>query len=120
MARKVLKRGSVVLVRYPFTDLTGDKVRPALLVTPNSLLSTLEDVMCVFISSGIPVKALPTDMLLEPSSPSFARTGLKYRSILKTHKLAVLHKSLILRVIGEFDATLMSEVNQKLRMAFGL
>jgi mRNA-degrading endonuclease toxin of MazEF toxin-antitoxin module len=52
MAQSVVKRGSVVLIRYPFTDLTGAKVRPALVLTPNHLLSRLEDVLCLFISSG--------------------------------------------------------------------
>jgi hypothetical protein len=28
MAQSIVKRGSVVLIRYPFTDLTGAKVRP--------------------------------------------------------------------------------------------
>ena len=30
MAQSIVKRGNVVLIRYPFTDLTGAKVRPAL------------------------------------------------------------------------------------------
>ena len=34
MAQSIVKRGSVVLIRYPFTDLTGAKVRPALVVPP--------------------------------------------------------------------------------------
>jgi len=38
MAQSIVKRGSVVLIRYPFTDLTGVKVRPTLVVTPNHLL----------------------------------------------------------------------------------
>ena len=33
MAQSIVKRGSVVSIRYPFTDLTGAKVRPALVVT---------------------------------------------------------------------------------------
>ena len=34
MAQSVVKRGSVVLIRYPFTDLTGAKVHPVLVLTP--------------------------------------------------------------------------------------
>jgi hypothetical protein len=29
MAQQIVRRGSVVLIRYPFTDLTGVKVRPS-------------------------------------------------------------------------------------------
>jgi hypothetical protein len=38
MAQSVVKRGSVVLISYPFTDLSGAKVRPTLVLTPDDLL----------------------------------------------------------------------------------
>src|SRR4029450_6580656 len=98
MAQPIVKRGSVVLIRYPFTDLTGAKARPALVVTPDHLLPRLEDVLCLFISSG----------------------WLKRRSVLRMHKLALLHKVLVLRVLGEGDPSLMDAVDQRLRLALGL
>lgn len=100
MAQPLVKRGSAVLIRYPFTDLTGAKVRPALVVTPDPLL--------------------PTDFVLEPGHPSFAATGLKHRSVLRMHELALLHKGLVVRVFGEGDQALMSAVKQRLRLALGL
>ena len=120
MAQSIVKRGSVVLIRYPFTDLTGAKVRPALVVTPDHLLPRLEDVLCLFISSAMPDGLLPTDFVLEPVHPSFPTTGLKRRSVLRMHKLALLHKVLVLRVLGEGDPSLMDEVDQRLRVALGL
>ena len=92
MAQSIVKRGSVVLIRYPFTDLTGAKVRPALVVTPDHLLPRLGDVLCLFISSAMPDDLLPTDFVLEPRHPSFPTTGLKRRSVLRMHKLASLRK----------------------------
>ena len=41
MAQSIVKRGSVVLIRSPFTDLTGAQVRPALVLTPDHLLPRL-------------------------------------------------------------------------------
>lgn len=96
------------------------KVRPALVVTPNHLLPRLEDVLCLFISSAMPDDLLPTDFVLEPGHPSFPTTGLKRRSVLRMHKLALLHKGLVLRVLGEGDPQLMSVVDQRLRLALGL
>ena len=75
MAQSLVKRGSVVLIRYQFTDLTGAKVRPALVVTPDYLLPRLEDVLCLFISSVMPEDLLPTDFVLEPGHPSFPDHG---------------------------------------------
>src|SRR5262252_370844 len=103
MAQSIVKRGSVVLLRYPFTDLTGAKVRPALVLTPDHLLPRLEDVLCLFISAAMPDDLLPTDFVLEPGHPSFPTTGLKRRSVLRMHKLALLHKVLVLRALGEGD-----------------
>ena len=120
MAQSIVKRGSVVLIRYPFTDLTGAKVRPALVVTPDHLLPRLEDVLCLFISSVMPATLLPTDFVLEPGHPSFPTTGLKRRSVLRMHKLALLHKVLVVRVLGEGEPSFMSEVDQRLRLALGL
>jgi mRNA interferase MazF len=120
MAQSIVKRGSVVLIRYPFTDLTGANVRPALVVTPDHLLPRLEDVLCLFISSAMPDDLLPTDFVLEPRHPSFLTTGLKRRSVLRMHKLALLHKVLVLRVLGEGDQSLMYAVDQRLRLALGL
>ena len=86
MAHSLVKRGSVVLIRYPFTDLTAAKVRPALVLTPDHLLPRLADVLCLFISSAMPAEFLPTDFVLDPGHPSFLHTGLKRRSVLRMHK----------------------------------
>ena len=74
--------GNIVLIRYPFTDLTAAKVRPALVVTPEILVPLITDILCLFISSSMPDEMLPTDLYLDTTEPSFAQTGLKANSIL--------------------------------------
>ncbi len=120
MGKQTVRRGSIVLVRYPFSDLSGTKVRPAVILTPDNLLSRMDDVLCLFISSSIPADVLPTDLILEKSHPSFARTGLQFQSVFRTHKLALLHKSLVIRALGEADQKLIEMLNGKLRVALGL
>lgn len=120
MGQQIVKRNSVVLIRYPFTNLKGVKVRPAVILTPDHLLTKLDDVLCLFISSVIPEKLLPTDFIFKSDHPSFSKTGLKQQSIFRTHKLALLHKSLILRNLGEVEKDIMKEIDQKLIIALGL
>jgi mRNA interferase MazF len=120
MAQSLVKRGSVVLIRHPFTDLTSVKVRPAPVLTPDHVLPRLEDVLCLFISPAMLAEILPTDFVPEPEYPSFLHTGLKRRSVLRMHTLALLHKALVLRVLGEGDQSLMHEVDHRLRLALGL
>ena len=120
METSPVTRGSIVLIRYPFTDLTAAKVRPALVVTPDTLIPRLDDVLCLFISSATPEELLPTDLHLEVTDPSFVQTGLKSRSVFRTHKLALLHKRLVLRVLGDADSVLLETINSRLRIALGL
>ncbi len=118
--RFLVQRGSVVLVRYPFTDLSTTKVRPAVVVTSNLLLSQMEDILCLFISSVMPGELLPTDFVLEPSHPAFPATGLRLRSVFRTHKLALLHQGLVLRKFGDLEEPLMREIDSRLQIALGL
>jgi mRNA interferase MazF len=122
MGKLIVKRGSIVLIRYPFTDSSGTKVRPALILSPDLLLRRLSDVLCLFISSTVPQKdeLLPTDFILEMNHPSFLKTGLKSRSVYRSHKLALLNKSLVLRVLGEMDHLMMDEIDKRLCIALGL
>ena len=116
----LVQRGSVVLVRYPFTDLSTTKVRPAVVVTSNLLLSQMEDVLCLFISSVLPGELLPTDFVLEPTHPDFPATGLRLRSVFRTHKLALLHQGLVLKKLGDLEGPLMREIDSRLQLALGL
>lgn len=120
MAQSIIRRNSIVLIRYPFTDLQAVKVRPAVILTPNHLLSQIDDVLCLFISSILPDKLLITDFILESEDPCFVQTGLKRTSVFRAHKLALLHKSLVIRNLGRVENNIMDEINQRLRIALGL
>lgn len=120
MAKQVIKRGSIVLVRYPFTDLSGSKVRPALILTPDDILSQIDDALCLFISSTIPHDLLPTDFVLKKDHPHFSQTGLQFDSTFRAHKLALLEKTLVERHLGQTPNPLMAEINTRLRRALGL
>jgi mRNA interferase MazF len=120
MAPGRLKRGSVVLVRYPFTDLSSAKVRPAVVLTPEPFLSRADDILLLFISSVIPADPLPSDFVLSPQHPSFPGTGLKYPSVFRGHKITVLQKSLVQRVLGELDDEVLARLDACLKIALGL
>ncbi len=85
MAKRVVKRGSIVLVRYPFSDLSTTKVRPAVILTSDDLLIRVDDALCLFVSSSIPSDLLPTDLIIEKSHSGFNKAGLKFRSVFRAH-----------------------------------
>ena len=120
MANETYSRGSVVLVRFPFTDLSGSKVRPAVIITPTKFLSETEDVLCAFISSSLPDPMFPSDLILTSSGKDFQKTGLKRTSILRTHKLVLLSKKLVFSKLGAFSSSLIENMDGCLRIATGL
>jgi len=94
MGRRIVKRGSVVLIRYPFTDLSGAKVRPAIIITPDEFLKRINDVLYLFIFSVVPEKnrLLPMDFVIEsemrhtPTKSPLKAKADPPENLLATHK----------------------------------
>ncbi|WP_043838455.1 type II toxin-antitoxin system PemK/MazF family toxin [Muricoccus aerilatus] len=85
--------GSIVLTRFPFTDLSGDKRRPALVVSRDNGRRT--DLVVCFITS---VPRSGPDMA--PIEPTLG-TGLKVPSVVRFDKLATLDLGVIAGKLGE-------------------
>lgn len=86
-----MKRGDIVLVKYPFTDLSTEKLRPALVILPEDEEG---DFLLAFITSII-IKKNPFDILIPKNG-----TGLRKDSILRLKKIMTIHKSLVAGKIG--------------------
>ena len=95
-----MTRGKIVLTPFPFTDLTANKVRPAIVVSDSARVGV--DVILAFISSVYDSSnLLSTDELLEVTDADFALTGLKKNSVFKMDKLATVDSATILGEMGE-------------------
>jgi mRNA interferase MazF len=105
-----LKPGVVVLVNFPFTDLRSSKVRPALVLTTKG-----EDVVILGIFSRVPEELHESWIIIDEFHPAFNQTGLKKASIIKTEKIAVVHRSLIRKEIENIPSELMQHVKRILR-----
>ncbi len=86
------KQGTVVLTPFPFTDLSGDKVRPAIIISKNL---KGDDVIVVFITSKKKGPGAHTVAIL----PSISN-GLKTPSLAICSKIATLDKKVILGELG--------------------
>jgi len=111
-------KGKVVLVPFPFDDLTGTKVRPAVCLTES--IGVHRHVILAFISSQTPQNLGPTDMVLHPNQSDFRKTGLRVASVLRLHRMVTLTTNLIQRELGELSLALQQEMDQKLTVLFGL
>ncbi|MEI7709095.1 MAG: type II toxin-antitoxin system PemK/MazF family toxin [bacterium] len=111
------KAGDIILTPFPFTDLSGNKVRPALVLGAQS---GGDDVTVCFISSNVSQKVHKLDVLVDSTEKSFQKTGLKLQSIIKITKIATLDKAVVLGKIGVLDAVNRKKVKEVLGIYFGI
>jgi len=107
--------GKIVVISFPFTDLSTIKRRPALI-----LHETKYDVVVAYISSIIPSVTSPEEVLIPKTSSFFNVTGLINDSVIMLDKLATIEKSLIIHILGEVDDDLKEEINSKLAACYRL
>ena len=105
-----MQKGDIVLIPFPFTDLTGSKKRPALILLSGSL-----DVTVSFISTQLHWQE-PTDLLLQPN----ATNGLKKPSLIRIGKIATVDKALMIGRLGSINAKQVEELDKKLIQLFAI
>ena len=107
-------KGKIILIPFPFTDLSSTKLRPALVLHEGE-----KDVVAAFISSRTE-NPKPADVVIDENHPEFKQTGLKLTSVLKIDKIATISKELIIGEIGEVGTKLKKEINRKIAETFTL
>ena len=101
-------KGDIVLITFPFTDLSGSKLRPAIILAVNKL-----DITVCFISTQIPFAEL-TDMEINPTQ----QNGIKKTSLVRISKIATLDKLLAKGLIGQLSADEIKLLDTNLKLLF--
>jgi mRNA interferase MazF len=113
----VLKRGDVVLVLYPNSDLKTAKQRPALIVQIDNLESDLNQVVVAMITSRTFRANHPSRVLILLNSQDGKNSGLLTDSVVMTDNIATILVMAIDKVIGKIS---MAEVDKALKHTLGL
>lgn len=113
-----MTRYKVVLVPFPFDDLSSNKVRPAVCLTEP--IGLYRHVILAFITSRVSSEPLASDLVLNSDAPDFGSTGLRVSSMLQLHRLMTATTTLIQRELGQLSPGMQTEVNNRLRELFGL
>ncbi len=107
-----MKAADIALVRYPFTDLSAEKVRPALVLLPEDEEG---DYLLAFITS-IPLQRSNFDYPILAGK----ETGLKKDSQIRLKKIMAIHKSLILGRIGSVSPADWKSIKLRLKIMLNL
>lgn len=113
-----MTRGKIVLVPFPFDDLSTAKVRPAVCLTDP--VGSHRHVVVAFITSQTPSNPATTDLVIDIQSLDFGLTGLRVTSTVRLHRLMTLTTSVIQRELGELSPFLQTQVAERLVKLFQL
>ena len=107
-----MNRADVVLVDWPYSDRTGSKLRPAIIVQADFLNGLIDDTVLVQVTSkghGIP----GTEVRLDPAVEMVS--GLLHISYAFCPNLMTADQSLIDQIIGSLSDAAMSEIEKCLK-----
>ena len=105
-----MAKGDIVLITFPFTDLSGSKLRPAVILTDTTI-----DLTVCFITTQLQWQE-STDVQLMPTT----HNGLKKQSLIRTSKIATLDKTLAKGLLGRLTPNELSDLNNKLKTLLSL
>ena len=106
------RKWDIVLVPFPFTDLSSTKKRPALVVSPNQY-NAMDDLVIAFITSNLAGNEKFGDYLIN----SWQQSGLPLPSKLRM-KFATVSKDVVLKKIGSIPAEEQVAISNLLRGFF--
>jgi len=93
-----MQTGDIVLIPFPFSELTAIKVRPAVIasVTKDSYM----DIVICAVSSVIPTILSDNEFLILPGGVNKLRT----KSVVKVDRIVTLKQQNVIAVLGKLNA----------------
>lgn len=105
-----MAKGDIILITFPFTDLSGSKLRPAVI-----LAETPFDITLCFIITQLHGQEV-TDIQLLPS----ASNGLLKKSLIRVGKIATLDRALARGLLGSLELEDLNKLNDNLKILLQL
>lgn len=105
------KQGDIVLVPFPYSDLSSTKRRPVLIISNNSYNQNFRDVLVCAITSNLHIDAYSVALENENLEVGI----LPESSIVKAHKLFTIHQEKIIKKFSLVKAEYLQQVTDKIK-----
>ncbi len=100
------EQGEIFLVPFPFSDMSGNKVRPVLVISNNKYNATGEDIIVCGITKRIKYSVYS----IEINSSDLGSGTLYSKSTIKVENLLKIKRNLIIKKIGELKPEILEKV----------
>ena len=102
----MLKQRDIILIPIPFTDLTSQKRRPAVIISNDSYNETHEDIVVVALTS----KVEPRDFTIMLTGNDLEEGALKVTSMIRADKIYTLNKSIVIKTFGRVKPEILIKI----------
>jgi len=92
-----MKTGDIILIPFPFAQLTNVKVRPAVVIAQTK--DKYKDIIVAAISSVIPKTITKNEIIIEPNETNKLRT----KSVIKVDRIVTLKKEDMIAPLGKLS-----------------
>lgn len=107
------KRGDIVLVPFPFTDLSSSKRRPALVISPDAFNDQMADLVVAAITSQ-----LTNDHAVTIEPTDCVDGVLPKVSVVKLAKVFTIHSTLVIKKLCALREEKLADVLGEVRQFF--
>jgi mRNA interferase MazF len=115
-----MKRGDVVILDHPYSNGSGSKVRPALVVQNDRDNGRLVNTIVALIASNVSHVGEPTQLLIDLTTSDGRQSGLNQTSAVVCTNLFTVSQAKVRRIIGSLPPALVAKLDDCLRSALGL
>jgi len=115
-----MKRGDVVLVRFPHPSGQRGKKRPAVVIQSDAYASNISTVVVAEVTKNLTMKGDPACLFIDLSTPQGKATGLLIDSVVSSLVLSTVYTDTIAQVLGSLSTTLLQKLDDCLKMGLGL
>lgn len=110
-----VEQRSVVLVPFPFSDLSNSKKRPALVISNTEFNNKNEDVVCCLITSNPHAKDA-----IKIVNKDMEYGFLEFDSAVKAYRLFTVSKTIVYKTLGKLSREKSSIVAEEVKKLIGI
>ena len=115
-----MKRGDVILVRFPHPSGQRGKKRPAVIVQADAYASAVSAVVAAEVTKNLAMKDDPACLFVDVNSPEGKATGLVRDSVVSSLVLVTVYADTVVKVLGILSPTMQKKLDDCLKIGLGL
>lgn len=115
-----MKRGDVILVRFPHPSGLRGKKRPALVVQSDLYADTVRTLVVAEITKNLSLARDPACLLIEVNTPDGQACGLLHDSVASCLLLATIDADKVAFVLGSLSPAMVEKLNECLKAALAI